>query len=127
MSNVKAERLLIADDDPAQLAALELFFGDHGFDIRTAGNATDAFAIYRKWLPNVAIFDIQMPGGDGRELSRAIRRFSAEPMPFLIALSGLSSQIEFFRSIDAGFDRHFTKPAQLPMLWATIAFRKGAQ
>nr|WP_132459620.1 response regulator [Paraburkholderia sp. BL8N3] len=125
MSVVHTTRLLIADDDPDQLAALASFFGYHGFDIRTASNSADAFIIYCGWLPHVAIFDIEMPGGDGRRLSRAIRDFAGEPPPFLIALSGLSSLSEPSRSLNAGFDRHFTKPAQLPVLLAEIAFLKG--
>jgi len=125
MSVVHTTRLLIADDDPDQLAALATFFGHHRFDIRTASNAAEAFIIYCGWLPHVAIFDIEMPGGGGRGLSRAIRDYAAQPQPFLIALSGLSSLSEPSRSLDAGFDRHFTKPAQLPVLLAEIAFRKG--
>jgi DNA-binding response OmpR family regulator len=127
MFTVVTERLLIADDDPNQLAAIETFFEDHGFNVRTAGNADDALAIYRVWLPDVAIFDIQMPGGDGRELTKEIRRFAAKPAPFLVALSGLASMSEPSRSLDAGFDRHFTKPTRLAMLWAAIAFRKSTR
>jgi DNA-binding response OmpR family regulator len=125
MSAADMERLLIADDDPNQLAALESFFGYHRFAVRTARNAADAFVIYRGWLPHIAILDIQMAGSDGRELSRSIRRLAAQPIPFLIALSGLSSLSEPSRSLDAGFDKHFTKPAHLPLILATIGFWRG--
>ena len=123
MSTAKAESLLIADDAPNLLAAYVLFFGAYGFANRTAGNGADALAEYCASRPVVVVLDIQMPRLDGRAVAREIRRFKASPAPFLLAVTALSSPYERAESIRAGFDYHFVKPAELPLILAAIAAR----
>ena len=123
MSTAKAERLLIADDDPNLVEAYVLFFEAHGYTIRTAGNGVDALAAYRAWRPEAVILDIQMPRLDGRAVAREIRRISVSPSPLLMAVTALSSPSERVESVEAGFDHHFVKPAQLRVILAAIASR----
>jgi CheY-like chemotaxis protein len=120
---VKAESLLIADDDPNLLAAYVLFFSAYGYAIQTARNGADALAKYCVLRPVVVVLDIEMPGPDGRAVAREIRRLKVSPAPFLVAVSALSSPYERAESISSGFDHHFVKPAQLPVVLAAIVAR----
>lgn len=121
MANSNAARLLIADDDPNILAAYVLFFADHGYDIRTAGDGAGALEEYRSWLPAVVVLDIQMPSMDGRAVAREIRLQQINPFPLLVAITALSSPSEQAESIRSGFDHHFVKPADLLVVLAAIA------
>lgn len=121
MANLNAVRMLIADDDPNILAAYVLFFADHGYDIRTAGDGVGALAQYRAWRPAIVVLDIQMPAMDGRAVAREIRRQQSKPFPLLVAVSALSSPSEQAESIRSGFDHHFVKPADLLVVLAAIA------
>jgi DNA-binding response OmpR family regulator len=71
----------------------------------------------------VVILDIEMPRMDGLAVAREVRRMSIYPRPFLIAVTGLRTLSDRIESFRAGFDHHFIKPAQLPVILAIIAFR----
>ncbi|RZF30470.1 response regulator [Paraburkholderia sp. UYCP14C] len=121
MSTAKAGRLLIADDDPALVGAYMLFFEAYGFTIQTAGDGIDALVAYCAWRPDVVMLDIQMPRMDGWAVAREIRRMSVIPRPLLLAVTALCERSERVESLTAGFDHHFVKPAQLPVILAAIA------
>jgi CheY-like chemotaxis protein len=69
------------------------------------------------------MLDIQMPRMDGHAVAREIRRMSVVPRPRLLAVTALRAPAERFESFKAGFDHHFVKPAQLPVILAAIASR----
>ncbi|MBK5121993.1 response regulator [Burkholderia sp. R-69980] len=121
MSTGKAERLLIADDDPDLVEAYVLFFETYGYAIQTAAGGIGALAAYSAWHPDVVMLDIQMPRMDGRAVAREIRRMSVIPWPLLLAVTALGAPSERDESLKAGFDHHFVKPAQLPVILAAIA------
>ncbi|MFL9946110.1 response regulator [Paraburkholderia agricolaris] len=123
MSTAKAERLLIADDDPDLVDAYVLFFEAYGYTIQTAVDGVSALAAYHAWRPDVVMLDIQMPRMDGHAVAREIRRMSVVPRPLLLAVTALRAPAERVESFKAGFDHHFVKPAQLPVILAAIAAR----
>ena len=123
MSTAKAERLLIADDDPNLLEAYVLFFEAYGYAIQTATDGPGALAMYCVWRPDVVMLDIQMPRMDGRAVAREIRRMNVVSSPLLLAVSALCAPSERAESLNAGFDDHFVKPAQLPAILAAMASR----
>lgn len=123
MSTTTTGRLLIADDDPAQITACVLFFEINGYTIQTAGDGVSALALYSAWRPDVVMLDIQMPQMDGWAVAREIRRMSVIPRPLLLAVTALGAYSDRAESFDAGFDQHFVKPAQLPAILAAIVSR----
>jgi DNA-binding response OmpR family regulator len=68
-----------------------------------------------------------MPRLDGRAVAREIRRISVSRSPPLMAVTGLSSPSERVESVEAGFDHHFVKPAQLRVILAAMASRSTAK
>jgi DNA-binding response OmpR family regulator len=121
MSATNAGRLLIADDDPDMLAAYASFFEAHGYAVQTAEDGVGALAVYYDLRPDVVILDIEMPRMDGLAVAREVRRMSAYPRPYLIAVTGLRTLSARVESLRAGFDHHFIKPAELPVILAAIA------
>jgi CheY-like chemotaxis protein len=113
MSTAKAERLLIADDDPDLVDAYVLFFEAYGYTVQTAVDGVGALAAYYAWRPEVVMLDIQMPRMDGRAVAKEIRRMGVLPRPLLLAVTGIRASSERAESFKAGFDHHFVKPAQL--------------
>jgi CheY-like chemotaxis protein len=80
--------------------------------------ALDAVPVYK---PSVLLLDIGMPGMDGYEVAREIRkRFDADGIT-LIALTGWGQDEDRRRSRAAGFDYHLIKPADLSALEALLA------
>jgi CheY-like chemotaxis protein len=125
MSTARAERLLIVDDDPDLVEAYALFFKAYGYTIRTAADGVDALAAYCDWHPDVVMLDIQMPRMHGWAIAREIRRMSNDiPWPLLLAVTALCSSSEQAESLKAGFDHHFVKPAELPVILAAIESHK---
>lgn len=115
-------KLLIADDDSDVLAAYAVFFGSH-YLVQIASDGRHALSIYDAWRPVAVILDIQMPFLDGHAVARAIRTLGYAPAPLLIAITSLSSVSDKKRSLKAGFDHHFVKPAHLPTVHAAILAR----
>lgn len=126
MPTRSAVRLLIADDDPNALQAYESFFEAHGYETRTKGDGVDALAEYCAWRPDAVVLDVQMPGLDGRAVAREIRRLQFTPAPLLVAITALASPSEQDKSIRAGFNHHFVKPADLPAVHAALSTCLGS-
>lgn len=91
--------LLIAEDDPAVLAALEEFFLDRGYAVRTATNAFEALAELQYRVPDILLSDLHMPGMSGSDLLAVVSR--RYPNMRLIAMSGMSSGLEAMRGVEA--------------------------
>ncbi len=60
-------RVLVVDDEPHLLNAIQLYLEDEGFLVLTAENGKEALARVREQLPDVVVLDVQMPGMDGFE------------------------------------------------------------
>lgn len=70
----KRPDVVVADDDPTVLSIVRSTLRNHGMDVRTATNGTEALQQLRLQVPDAAILDINMPGLDGFELLTQIRR-----------------------------------------------------
>jgi CheY-like chemotaxis protein len=125
MPTRSAVRLLVADDDPDTLAAYVLFFDAQGYQTCALADGAQASAEYSAWHPDAVALDVQMPGRDGRAVAREIRYLQFRPAPLLAAVTALTSPVEKAKSLSAGFNHHFAKPADLPVILAAIAARIG--
>jgi two-component system CheB/CheR fusion protein len=102
--NVDA-RLLLAD-------VLEVM----GFTVLTAEDGEQAVRLAEEERLDAYIIDLGLPGMDGFEVARRIRQMSSTDRALLIALSGYASPEDKRRAVDAGFDHHLTKPADMEEL-----------
>jgi DNA-binding NarL/FixJ family response regulator len=105
-----SKRLLIVDDEPHLLRALEAYLSAEGFEVTTARSGTEALVKLTQAVPDLIISDIRMPRMSGYELARQVRdssRTALVPIVFLTAKGESGDRIEGFR---AGVDAYFTKP-----------------
>ena len=67
-------KLLIVDDETRFLSAIAQRLTKRGFDVRTASNGPDALALANQEKFDIALLDLKMPGMDGREVLKALKR-----------------------------------------------------
>ena len=100
--------MLLADDDPALRRMLTRLLKRGGFDVVDVDSGRDAFAELSKRRFDVILSDIHMPGGDGLELLRSVRRLDLDVPVILMSgkpdvQTGAATALEFgaFRYLEA--------------------------
>jgi two-component system, OmpR family, response regulator len=104
-------RVLIVDDNPDAATSLALVLGAAGYSVETFFDAASALEAAQRLGPDACVVDINMPGMDGYELARRLRQLTPERPPVLATVTGFSDYEHLDRAAAAGFDLHFTKPA----------------
>lgn len=115
--------VLVVDDEKDARDLLINLFQHLEASVIAASSATEAMQAMRTETPHVLVSDIGMPGEDGLTLIRRIRALSADrggSVP-AIALTAFAAPEDRMRALDAGFDRHLSKPVEPARLAATIA------
>ena len=100
-------RVLVLDDEPQILRALKIVLREAGFEALPAETAAEALQVATLRRPDAAILDLVLPDGDGIEVCRAIRSWSAMPV---IVLSAVGDEEEKVRALEAGADDYVVKP-----------------
>ena len=114
------KRLLIVDDEPNLLRAVDAVLRNEGFETSTARNGREALQSVARNLPDLIVSDIRMPGMDGYALARRLRsapNYALIPIVFLSAKDESRDRVEGFRS---GVDVYLTKPFEPDELVAVI-------
>lgn len=109
-------RILIVDDvaDSAESLADLLILWGH--DIQTAHDGPTALKVAHAFQPEVVLLDIGMPGMDGYEVARKLREMEECADALVVAMTGYGQDEDRELALDAGFDRHLTKPVDLEEL-----------
>ena len=105
-----ARRILVVDDNEDAATSLALLLQHAGHDVRETRDAQSALELAGRFAPDVVLLDIGLPDMDGWELARALRAQSVGGDLKLIAISGYGQNTDRRRSLEAGIDRHLTKP-----------------
>lgn len=103
-------RVLIVDDNIDGAQALEMFVSILGHEVRTSHNGLDAITLAKEFLPEVVFLDLGLPGLNGYEVARELRKEPSLNATYLVALTGWGSSEDKRKSKEAGFDQHLTKP-----------------
>jgi len=111
-------RVLVVDDNTDAARTLSMVLEAAGYEVRTVHDGVEAVLAAQDFKPSAAVLDIGLPGMDGYELARVLRRAGA-PIQ-LVALTGYGQPADRQRAIDVGFAAHFTKPVDLDALCATL-------
>lgn len=111
-------RILIVDDEPAIVRAVkdELVF--EGFEVETAGDGKTAVSKASEWQPTVILLDVMLPGMNGFDVCRAVRR--DRPDVWIIMLTVRSQEVDRVRGLELGADDYVTKPFSLRELVARV-------
>jgi two-component system, OmpR family, KDP operon response regulator KdpE len=100
-------RVLVCDADPQSQRALRFVLRGAGVEVDETGTAEAALDRAALRVPEAAIIEVELPDGDGVEVCRRLREWSAMP---LIMLSALDDEEQKVRALDAGADDYLTKP-----------------
>lgn len=106
-------RVLLVDDNVDYVAMLESSLLELGYNVRTAYNGPEAMVIARAWRPELVLLDIGLPGIDGYEVARQLRRHGDTREGKLIAVTGYGREVDKAIAREAGFDAHLTKPVEV--------------
>lgn len=101
--------VIVEDQDDARRMLRSLLELD-GYDVHEAENGTRGLALIERVHPDIALIDIGLPGIDGYELARQLRRSLGNKRTYLVALTGYGQPGDVDAAFDAGFDEHIVKP-----------------
>lgn len=102
--------VLVVDDDPRSRELLRLLLGAEGYRVATAADGLAALEALRAAPPRVVLMDMIMPGMDGLELCRRLRRSAAGGRLGLVVVSGMDDDATRALAREAGADAVMTKP-----------------
>jgi two-component system CheB/CheR fusion protein len=107
-------RVLIVDDNEDAANVLDrLLRRSYGQTVAVAHDGPSALELAREFRPDVVFLDIGLPGMDGHEVARSLRRLPETNRARLVALTGWGQEQDRRRSREAGFDHHLVKPAEV--------------
>jgi signal transduction histidine kinase len=105
-------RVVIVEDNPDLRELLRMKLRRLGHDVDAASDGHDGLAMLLEQKPDVAFVDIGLPGIDGYEIAQKVRESLGERV-MLVALSGFGQPDDKRKALEAGFDQHLTKPAEI--------------
>ena len=109
-------RALIVDDNIDAATTLGLLLQLGGHTTALAHDGLEALKAAAEFKPNIVLLDLGLPGLDGYEVGRAIRRMPELGHPILVAVTGWGNPEDRLRTKQAGFDEHLTKPVDISMI-----------
>jgi CheY-like chemotaxis protein len=108
--------VLVVDDNADAAESLAALLDLLGHTTRVAHDGPEGLFLAEEFQPDLAFLDIGLPGMNGYDLARAIRRMGTMQQVVLIALTGWGAHSDQQQSQEAGFDQHLTKPVSLEAL-----------
>ncbi len=100
-------RILTVEDDERIRAAVKLALEDEGWTVDEAGSGEEAVELFHRATPDVVLIDIMLPGIDGFELCRTLRRTSDVP---IVMVTARADTHDVVAGLEAGADDYLTKP-----------------
>jgi len=103
-------RVLVVDDNVDACTMLSHFLRHQGYAVQTAYTGPAALQAALSWRPDAVLLDIGLPGLDGYEIARRLRREPATRNTRLVAITGYGQPGDVQLAREAGFDAHLLKP-----------------
>ncbi|HSG77674.1 MAG TPA: response regulator [Burkholderiales bacterium] len=115
-----SKKVLLVDDEPNIVAALEFLLEKNGYDVKVAANGVEAIAQLDAFRPDLVLLDVMVPKLSGYEVCQRMR---AEPKwrdIKIVMLSAKGREVEVNKGMSLGADLYVTKPFSSAELVATI-------
>jgi DNA-binding response OmpR family regulator len=104
---VTGPRILVVDDDPTVSDVVRRYFDKAGMSVQVAADGNTALEIAARWLPDLVVLDLMLPGMSGLEVCGALRESRDVPV---IMLTALGEESERVLGLEQGADDYLTKP-----------------
>jgi two-component system CheB/CheR fusion protein len=108
-------RVAVVDDNTDGAETLAMLLHRAGHEVSTIGDGLVAVDRIVEFGPDVVLLDLGLPGKDGFEVARDLRRLGGKRIP-LVALSGYGQDSDRHHAAEVGIDHYFTKPVDIPTL-----------
>ena len=119
-------RLLVVDDNIDAADSLAMLLRLQGHELQIAHDGPAALALAEAYHPDMIFLDLGMPGMDGYEVARRMRRTPGLEQVVLAALTGWGQQEDRRRTAEAGFNHHLVKPPEPKILETLVSELKPA-
>ncbi len=110
-------RILVVDDDPQITSLLKRGLSYEGYTVDTASDGGEALDKAKENEPDLLLLDVSMPGMDGFEVARRVRKTSRVPILMLTAKGTVADKVT---GLDAGADDYLVKPFDFDELVARV-------
>jgi two-component system, OmpR family, KDP operon response regulator KdpE len=119
-------RVLVVDDEPAILRAVQTNLSGHGFRVDTAASGQEALDAAARFRPDLVLLDLGLPDMDGLDVIRSLRGRGPTP---IVVLSARGAERDKVAALDLGADDYLTKPFGVNELLARVrvALRHAAR
>src|SRR5688572_748342 len=113
----RSARVLVVEDDEAIAEVLQRSLRMEGYEVRTTGDGPSALEVAGSYLPDLVVLDLGLPGLDGIDVARELRRRDDTPILMLTARDAVESRVE---GLDSGADDYLVKPFDRQELLARL-------
>jgi class 3 adenylate cyclase len=113
-------RILVVDDNPANVDILQARLVANGYEILTASDGEQALQAIREHQPDLVLLDVMMPKLDGIEVCRRVRADPSIPFVPIILVTAKSEPKDVVAALEAGGDEYLTKPVDQAALVARV-------
>ena len=103
-------KILLVDDEPDILEFLSYNLKKEGYRVYTASNGKDAVVSARKEIPELIVLDVMMPGMDGMEVCRELKKIATLKNSLIAFLTARNEDYSQISGFDSGADDYITKP-----------------
>jgi two-component system alkaline phosphatase synthesis response regulator PhoP len=114
---ISAATILVVDDEPTLREAIAYALRREGFKVEVAAEGGRAITIARERKPDLVVLDVMLPGLDGLQVCRVLRRESSVP---ILMLSAKGEELDRVLGLEIGADDYLTKPFAMQELLARI-------
>ena len=99
--------IFIVEDEPDILDVLSYNLKREGFDVKSSQNGADSIALIQKSKPDLVLLDLMLPGMDGMEVCKELRKYSMVPV---IMITARAEEIDRLLGLELGADDYICKP-----------------
>ena len=114
-------RILVVDDNPNNVEILTVRLESHGYDVVSASDGEGALAKAAQTAPDLILLDVMMPGLDGLEVCRRLKRDPDAPFTPIVLITARSEPSDVVAGLEAGADEYLAKPVDHGALVARVA------
>ena len=120
-------RVLIVDDEDDIVESMRMLLEAWGHTILPAFSGNQALALAEQHRPDAVLLDLGLPDLDGCEVARRLRRIPGMEQALILSISGYGQEEHRRRALEAGCDRHLTKPVPFDEVETLLAEHASQQ